>query len=895
MLKIENITKIYKMGNQEVKALKKISLEFRKNEFVSILGQSGCGNTTLLNIIGGLDKYTSGDLIIDGKSTKQYKDKDWDTYRNHRIGFVFQSYNLIPHQTVLENVELALTLSGVSKEERRKRAIKVLTQVGLKDKIKNKPNQLSGGQMQRVAIARALVNDPDIILADEPTGALDSKTSVQIMELLKEISKEKLIIMVTHNPNLAKKYSTRIVKLLDGKLVSDSNPYSSTEGKGEYTKTIVDSTKESKRKTKKKSMSFFTALALSFKNLLTKKGRTFLVSFAGSIGIIGIALILAISSGFSSYVNKMQEDTLSSYPITIQAKSLDFSTVFSSLFTKTQEDNSVTHDNDAIYPKDRLTDLLNTIGNTSIPNDLSDFYTYLNEHKDLIKNNVSAIKYTYDLGLEFYQNSTSYNEDYNIQPNSNAFYKIIIMYSISFFTNNAGVTVTQNLDGSYKFGYIEGKTNKKMVDAYLGAGSYDIMEENGYLDNITEDFIINVINGMLGGTINLKNYSQSNMSAFYEMVGSDEIINTQYTLVYGSRAQNKNDAYLVLDKNGEVNDYVLYALGLISDEQLKQKLDAAVKGEVSTEIKVEYSSVINKKYKILTNMDYYVKSSTGKYIDLREYNNERNPIFYNTEKYEEELNNMFETHNDNTINICGIIRLNQNATTDWLSAGVCYSKQLTQNLMTYYNNKIDDYNADGGKLAGTFTKQYENLPTKIEIYVNTFESKDKIKSFVEDYNKTVEDNKKISYSDMVGTIMSTVSTIITAITYVLIAFVSVSLIVSSIMIGIITYISVIERTKEIGVLRSVGASKRDVKRVFTAESFIIGFTSGTLGVVICLLLLLPINLVLKSFTNIANLASLPWIGAIALIAISVVLTFIAGLIPARAAAKKDPVIALRTE
>lgn len=899
MLKISNITKTYEMGNQKVKALKGISLEFRKNEFVSVLGPSGCGKTTLLNIIGGLDRYTNGDLIINNKSTKEYKDKDWDTYRNHSIGFVFQSYNLIPHQTVLENVELALTLSGVSREERKKRATKVLEKVGLKDKLNNKPNQLSGGQMQRVAIARALVNDPDIILADEPTGALDSYTSVQIMKLLKEISKDKLIIMVTHNPDLAEEYSSRIVKLLDGELVSDSNPYKQTENNKNETLTSMEDNanltqREIKKKNKKKRMSFFTALALSFKNLLTKKGRTFLVSFAGSIGIIGIALILAISAGFSTYVNKMQEDTLSSYPITIEAKSIDFSTVIMSLFmTNSDEGKTQTHTEEGVYPKDRISSILDTIGSAARPNNLKKFYAYIQTHEDELKQYTSAIKYSYDIGLQFLasnQGKTVFSQDDMIQPYSTALYKTIIMYSISYFENAANVNITDLGNKQFKIEK-QDNTNFVEVEKYLDADKTNELQTTGET-TLTETEIQYIINGMLGGTVNLSQYKYSAMSAFSELIDNEELINESYDIIAQSEdyTGSANEATLVLNNNSEVDDYVLYALGLLSDENMNQILNNYIKGEKQT-IKVDFSNILNKTYTVLAKNDLYqLDTETNKYFDVSEFTNEGTDHYDETMgavKYAMALNSAY-LNSTKTIKISRIIRLKQNAKTNWITPGIAYSPDFTDEMIEYVNTSAPATNGD-------ITQVTKDNPTQIKIYVNTFESKDKIKQFVATYNAQAEQGDEITYSDVVGTIMSAVSTIITAITYVLIAFVSVSLVVSSIMIGIITYISVIERTKEIGVLRSVGASKRDVKRVFTAESFIIGLSSGLFGILVSLILILPINLILQSYTGIAGLASLPILGSLILILVSIFLTFIAGLIPARAASKKDPVVALRTE
>ena len=909
MLKIENITKTYQMGDMKVEALKGVSLEFRKSEFVSILGPSGCGKTTLLNIVGGLDRYTDGDLIINNTSTKLFKDKDWDAYRNHSVGFVFQSYNLIPHQTVLENVELALTLSGVTKDERRRRATKVLEKVGLSDKLKSRPNQLSGGQMQRVAIARALVNDPEIILADEPTGALDSTTSVQIMELLKEISKDKLIVMVTHNPELAEQYSSRIVKLLDGKLVDDSNPYNAEKETKKEKKLLsvandTELTKtEQNKKNKKKKMSFWTALTLSFKNLLTKKGRTLLVAFAGSIGIIGIALILAISSGFSTYVNKMQEDSLSSYPITIEAKNIDFTSMIAAMFLDASSSNNVDHDKDAVYPKDNISTIINNVGKNLKANDLNKFYEYTNENYDEISPYVNGIQYTYNIGLEFNTIPANGNmtNSQNVQPNSPAVMQMIKKYALYYFEKDSYTKVTQNIDA---FGSCLIETTEKTFDPSYKNIMNDYAELTSLKQDLQEDGKATLTNAQVmnlvftimglettgsGSSSNPVGNVMSQMSVFYEMLDNEELIKSQYDLITEDSRfiQNKDEALLVLDKNNEVDDYILYALGLITDEQMDETMRSLVYEEDHT-TKIDYDQIIGREYKIFTESDYFIDDpqNPGTVIDIRTLNDTSNP--QNLQKYYtyyyQALNN-----STNKVKIVGIVRLNNTTTSGSLKTGVAYSKALTEHLIT---NHI---NTSLGVTSGSLEEVKLNTPETINIYVNTFDSKAKVQAFIEKYNSQAQQGDEINYSDFAGIIMSSVSTIIDAITYVLIAFVSVSLIVSSIMIGIITYISVIERTKEIGVLRSVGASKRDVKRVFTAESFIIGLSSGLFGILISVILIIPINLILKSFTGIAGLANLPIVGAIILVGISVLLTFIAGLVPAKAAAKKDPVIALRSE
>ncbi len=855
MLELKNIVKQYVTGEITLNALDDVSLEFRKNEFVAILGPSGCGKTTMLNIIGGLDRYTSGDLIINGKSTKEFKDADWDTYRNHSIGFVFQSYNLIPHQTVLENVELALTLSGVSKEERKRRATEVLTKVGLKDKLKSKPNQLSGGQMQRVAIARALVNDPEIILADEPTGALDTGSSLQVMELLKEISKDKLIIMVTHNPDLAAQYASRVVKLLDGKLTDDSNPYVKDTKKKEKKLLSVsdDSTltkKELEKKNKKKKMSFFTALSLSFKNLLTKKARTILVTVAGSIGIIGIALILSISSGFSTYINKTQEDSLSNYPIEITSKSIDMTDIAMSMMAimSSNSSNSSNHEFDAVYSKDQLSSIMNTVGSSLKTNNLNAFYNHLEDNREELNKYVTAIKYSYNLDLEFYtQNNAS------VEPKSSALYNMIIKYAELKLEQETKIDISKLLNGNYKFTSTT-ESNYIYLEQYpLLANFITELKQNGERECTAVEFttIITIILGLP-----VSSFNNMNFGIFNEMIDNEQLVKSQYKLLgEGSKfIENDNEAILVLDKNNELDDYVLYSLGLITDEQMEQSLTKIVNGE-KTQTKIDYSSILGKEYKVLEDRDYYEHSKKADAL----------------------------AKTPNTLKIVGIVRLNENTSSGSLKTGLTYSKQFTTKMMNYHNE------------ISTLEKISLDNPSSIQIYCSTFEAKDNIQEFINNYNNTATKENQIKYTDYIGIIMSAISTIINAITYVLIAFVGVSLVVSSIMIGIITYISVIERTKEIGVLRSVGASKRDVKRVFTAESFIIGLSSGVFGVVFAALLNIPINLILKAFTGLTGIAALPIIGAIILVLISISLTFIAGLIPANVAAKKDPVKALRTE
>lgn len=940
MLQLQNIKKQYEIGKrrdkdyQIVNALNGINLSFREHEFVSILGPSGCGKTTMLNIIGGLDKYTSGDLIIRGKSTKEFKDKDWDNYRNHSVGFVFQSYNLIHHQTILQNVELALTLSGVSRTERKIRALDALDKVGLKERANNKPNQLSGGQMQRVAIARAIVNNPDIILADEPTGALDSKTSVQIMNILSELSKEKLVIMVTHNPELAEDYSSRIVRLKDGNVVSDNNPYNpdeenyindiqnaeniakqsannelltnqvqltesgnivenSSNSKQLNQDNIVEdkldinsqnvktATSSSKKHNKNKSkMSFFTALSLSFKNLLTKKARTILVSFAGSIGIIGIALILAVSSGFSGYINKVQEDTLSSYPIVIEEQSVNYMNIMGSMFSG---NNNPNHDNDAVYSNDTLSSILNSFTNAMDTNDMASFNAYLQEHYSEIEPYINAIKYTYNLDLNIYKDTdTTFTEA--LSPNSNALYNLIITYSLVYLQQQTNIDV-QILDTGVKLTYIEGTSDLTFFETYQNIKD----EQNGVdmgdiytqlRDNheyMLQEKDIVVIIGILF-KLDITSYKNMDLGIFNEMIDNPGFIHSQYNLLYGSWNNEKiyiengktyADTLLVLNENNELDDYLLYSLGFIDKEEMNNLFNSML-AKTDYTIKIDYNKIVGKEFRL------YLKSDTY-YLDGDKYTQTENKI-------------PSEEHVDDyiTLRISGIVRLNQETNGGALNEGIVYPKALTDYC-------IDKFNNSAVVTSGQINGIDKSNPITISIYANSFEMKEVIENFISKYNASVEESKKITYTDYMSLMMSTVSSIVDTVSYVLIAFVSVSLIVSSIMIGIITYISVLERTKEIGVLRSVGASKKDIKRVFTAESLIIGFTSGTLGIIITLLLCIPINIIFKAFTGIGSLASLPIGGGIILILISMALTFIAGLIPAKVASKKDPVVALRTE
>lgn len=1000
MLKLVNIKKDYNMGDNTVNALKGIDMEFRSHEFVSILGPSGCGKTTLLNIIGGLDRYTCGDLVISGRSTKEYNDADWDAYRNHTIGFVFQSYNLIPHQTVLQNVELALTLSGVSKAERRSRAKKALEDVGLGDQLSKKPSEMSGGQMQRVAIARALVNNPDIILADEPTGALDTETSVQVMEILKEISKDRLIIMVTHNPELANKYSSRIINMLDGVITHDSMPL--TDEELEIENKINSEKSASESKTKKPSMSFGTSFMLSLKNLITKKSRTILTSFAGSIGIIGIALILAISQGMTAYIDAVQESTLSVYPLTLEASTVDMTTLINAFMNITA--NESTHENDAVYEKTALYDMINAMNSVEeSKNDLKAFKKYFekqiaNETTEL-STAVNGVQYSYDINMQIY---------------------------------------TENVDGEILYSDFE-KIISDLILKYVGV----------------DMSAMSTLTGSSGMSM-MSASSSMGTTLWQELLpGNDgapinDLILEQYDMVYGSWPNSYDEIVLVLDENNELDDIALYALGLISAEEIDNLADAAINGTKLDEKesrKWTYQEICDTEYKAILNADCYrYDEATGVYVDLR--------------GTDAGLRYLYD--NAMSLKITGIIKPSEDASTTMLSGSIAYTADLTKHLVELadenavieaqlaspntdiltglpfdtttgtlsnaekedafkeYINGLDlsgkakayiaissipdnDFlqqqidTAKGSmtradmesKLAAglgsqmnvsseeisnylssmsdedfneMFTQmiteqiksqyaeqvssqmsamsneqlaaaldmmlpQYtteqcatyydeimvfsestyeQNLidmgyvdlesPAAINIYASTFENKDVITDAIELYNEDVEELKQIKYTDYLGIMMSSITTIINAITYVLIAFVAISLIVSSIMIGVITLISVQERTKEIGILRAIGASKKNVSGLFNAETVIIGLSSGVLGVVITYLLCIPINTILHAITGINNLSAvLPVGAALILVIISVLLTLVSGIIPSKSAAKKDPVAALRSE
>ncbi len=995
MIQLKNIKKNYLPGENVVYALKGVSVTFRESEFVSVLGQSGCGKTTLLNIIGGLDQYNDGDLIINGRSTKEYKDRDWDSYRNHSVGFVFQSYNLIPHQTVLQNVEIALTLSGVSGKERRERAIKALSEVGLADQLHKRPKEMSGGQMQRVAIARALVNDPDIILADEPTGALDTETSVQVMEILKKIAFDRLVVMVTHNPDLAEKYSTRIIRMLDGVITDDTKPVTEAEEAEMLAKIKKEqASKTQKKREKKPSMSFFTSLNLSLKNLFTKKGRTLLTSFAGSIGVIGIALVLSVSQGMTAYINAVQEESLSSYPLQIEQQNVNLQSLVES-FTKAAKAEE--HENDRIYEKAVLYSMIDGIVNTEVAeNDLKAFKKYLDkEYSDensMLSNAVSGLAYGYNLDLQVYTKT-----DEGILKSDLAL-------------------LLRNMMGQY------------MADGAAVDGNpfmLSMMNRNSRLTLWEE-----MLPGRNGDPVN-------------------DTIKQQYELVYGTWPNSSNEVLLVLDKNNELTDMTLYALGLKPEQEIKDIVQAVLRKEKLPERKsltVSYEDICSREYRVILNADSFILNKmTNTYVDNR--NTDAGIEYLYSEK-------------GFPLKVTGIIRVKKDVNSPMLSGSIVYTKMLTEDVIKraesspaviaqlkdsnidifsglpfksnsytvsekaeafkkyvssldtkgkagvyvkvngiipddmlsvqvetalkdktredmestmlsalktqldmsedmlegYIKNMTDDeikayfrqiveagvkagYAAsvvkkfsavDENTLSGMLdsalpgyteemlgryydetlefsTSTYDdNLvklgsidienPSSIGIYASSFKDKDTIIDEIEKYNESVDEASKISYTDYMGILMSAVTTIINAITYVLIAFVAISLIVSSIMIAVITLISVQERTKEIGILRAIGASKRNVSGMFNAETIIIGLASGVLGIAVSYLLLIPINLILHNLTHIGNLSAvLPIKGALILIAISVLLTLISGFIPSRAAAKKDPVVALRSE
>ena len=1036
LLKLKNITKDYVTGNFTVNALKGIDLEFRKSEFVSILGPSGCGKTTMLNIIGGLDRYTDGDLVINGKSTKTFKASDWDTYRNHSIGFVFQSYNLIPHQTVLANVELALTLSGVSKSERRRRAAEALQKVGLGDQLHKRPAQLSGGQMQRVAIARALVNNPDILLADEPTGALDTATSVQIMEILKEISKEKLIIMVTHNPELAEKYSSRIIKVLDGLVTDDSNPYTAAEDKPIAENTQVKKTKKNDGEKKKKSMSFFTALSLSFNNLRTKKGRTIMTSFAGSIGIIGIALILALSNGITIFINQVQEDTLSTYPLTIQHETQDMSAMLTAM-TATAEGQK--HDDKSkIYVDDSLGTMMGAMSST-VSNNLEAFKKHLDSHENELAEHLSAIQYTYDLDLQVYSpdgkikigmedlfnnmgdsfssltslmenvpagasmgmnvmsemidNKELLDQQYEIvdghwPENENEVVLVIdknnqiskmALYMLGILDQSELEDIMGALmtNGEYDVEPIE----PYEIDYFLGMNFYlvntsDFFEktEKTYLDSdgnelpvwndirddveyVSEEdklaeFIFNnsrklTISGIIRPRVDatatsiagVVGYTKELTEAILEENSKSEVINQQkanpdVNVLTGLPFERTHYTPETIDQLiNKIDDstmeqfYAYMTKTILSNEEFASRLDVKdaesfmqifflMPAEAQTTLVTSMLGVANAANpmgtnmicNVLTNMMSNITVTPDNLVTLL-------PIMSMEQKYV--LISGVPASEQMPMDIAGLVALTGDEVMSTIYAQMSadlktmtVTEDIFLTLLSSMSAEDEDFKMieeNLYKFAPQIDATYDSVldelgdaekasPASINFYAKDFESKDYIVSFIKDYNDSVTDKDKLQYSDLVGVMMSSVTTIINVISYVLIAFVAISLVVSSIMIGIITNISVLERTKEIGILRAVGASKKDISRVFNAETFIIGLAAGLIGIGMTLLLCLPTNAIIQALTGFKNInAVLPVEGAVALVIISMVLTIIAGLIPSRSAANKDPVIALRSE
>lgn len=880
MLEIKNISKRYVTGELVQTALDDVTLNLRDNEFVAILGPSGSGKTTLLNIIGGLDRYDSGNIIINGISTEQYKERDWDAYRNHTIGFVFQSYNLIPHLTVLANVELSLTLSGISKSERTKRAKEALEKVGLGDQTHKRPNQLSGGQMQRVAIARALVNNPDILLADEPTGALDSETSLQVMDLLKEVAKDRLVIMVTHNSELANRYATRIIRLRDGKVIDDSDPY----------RVVEESRPEPEHKSMgKTSMSFLTALSLSLNNLRTKKARTILTSFAGSIGIIGIALILALSSGMNDYIRTVQKDTLSTYPISIESESVDMSSVISTLMAQNRSDQ-VEHDLDKVYSNNVATSMWSTVSTVTKSNDLRAFKDFIESGESNIQDYVSSIQYGYDLDLQIYSPDTTGGV---------------------LQLNPSEVLSRRNMGPQGRFGGM----------SRMGGMGFEVFVE------------------MLGNRGLLESQYDVLAGRFPDEGAHDEVV-------------------IVVDKNNEISDIVLYSLGLMDPEEYEAIMQAVANGEEVEEpeqASFTYDELLDTTFKLVLNADYYqYDEATDTWKDMRD--DEQYMAGLIEDALELKVVGILRpSPGVSGAAINGTVAYTT-ALTDYVVQGNKNSDiakaQLADpetNVFTNMPFDIDSYvenltvadvNEMVAKLSPKEQQQFQAMrlampeeeilrifreqvraqagspatyednleaigvvdkdrPSVINLYPIDFKAKDEIAAIIDDYNASHSaagrEDMTISYTDIVGQMISSITTIINMISYVLIGFVAISLVVSSIMIGIITYISVLERTKEIGILRSIGASQRNISSIFNAETLIIGFVAGLIGIGISALLLIPTNAILASLTGVSGIAFLPWKGAIMLILISMTLTLIAGLIPAGQAARKDPVAALRTE
>ena len=889
MLELKGITKDYASGENVVHALKGISVTFRDREFVSILGQSGCGKTTLLNIIGGLDQYTRGDLVINGRSTKSYRDRDWDTYRNHSVGFVFQSYNLIPHQTVLANVEMALLLSGTPKAERRRRAEEALRRVGLGDHLKKRPNQLSGGQMQRVAIARAIVNDPEIILADEPTGALDTDTSVEVMEILKELSRDRLVIMVTHNPQLAEEYSDRIVRIKDGLITSDSDPVDPARER--LTQEQIQEHAVADARKGKRSMSFLSALSLSFNNLMTKKGRTFLTAFAGSIGIIGIALILSLSDGTQNYIKDTEESTMGSYPLTINATSMDMASMMTSMMG-TSDELSSANESGAVESKDLVTDMVSGLANGATENDMEAIKAWLDTNPGDIDALTTAIEYTYATPINVYKSDTS-----------------------------KGVE----------------QVNPSTVLEALGIAMGDTQNE--------------MMSSMSGG-------SGSAYDVWRELLPNRDTWERDYDVVAGRMPEAWNEVVIYVDKNDRISDYTLYALGLMDQSELRGMMADVIAGEkveAAETTTYTYDDLMDLTFKLLPESEKYAEQADGTWADMsddaaymtdavnaadelkvvgivRPTEDNSSGSNWGSVLYTPELVEHLIEEEDASpavqaqeatpgTDIFTGLPFEENTVSLSMDAIELMIGQMPSDQATQLTEYIDGLRADGMSdedIAAAFSEQmaaqtdnatYEgNLeilgkaslddPSSISIYPVDFEAKEEVDQLIDDYNEQIRqdgEGTEIQYTDIVGMLMSSVTTIVNALTYILIAFVAISLVVSSIMIGIITYISVLERTKEIGILRAIGASKKDVSRIFTAETFIIGLVSGVLGIVVTVLLDIPVNAIIYQVAGVENLAAVPLGAGVVLVLISVGLSFLAGLAPSRMAAKKDPVTALRTE
>lgn len=898
MLTLKEIRKSYVTGDTTVEALKGVSLSFRDSEFVSVLGPSGCGKTTLLNIIGGLDRYTSGQLEINGKPTDSFSDREWDAYRNHSVGFVFQSYNLIPHQSVLSNVELALTISGVDRAERRRRAKAVLERVGLGDQLEKKPNQMSGGQMQRVAIARALVNDPDILLADEPTGALDSETSVQVMELLKEVARDRLVIMVTHNPELAERYSTRLVRLLDGRIIDDSDPYepSADEKRRSDEKRAGSDAKKSARQSGKTSMSFLTALSLSLNNLMTKKARTLLTSFAGSIGIIGIALILSLQTGIQAYISRMQEDTLSSYPITIEAESVDMTSLIASIRGSRPDGDDIEHEDGKIYANNIYTELVNTMLSEIRSNDLVAFKKILDDPGNEFAQYVSSVKYTYDIDLNVYRTDTA-----------EGLIKVNPSPLLAEMMSSAGASLTQEMSGMASTMYRMNVWEEMIDDEELMHAQYDCIAGR-WPEKYNEVMIVvdknNSVSDLVLYTLGIKDQAEA-VKMFEQMMHGEKIetsdsvysyedfLGLKFTMLttpdgyaYNEKSGIWEDISGEGDKNGEKNTERLEAA--LAERGVELNVVGIIRPSaeaVASSIggSVVYTSALTREYIKLTEDSAVIKAqiadpdtdiltgipfsrSEGSEVtieDVKAY------IATLPEEQRAQLEGYIATMTDEQV--------------------VAMFKQYIPTTDATYEGNLKKL----GRAA-------LDSPKTISIYAKTFSDKDKISELIEAYNKKVEDEGHdeltIKYTDYVKLLMSSITTVIDVISGILIAFVAISLVVSSIMIGIITYISVLERTKEIGILRAMGASKQDVSRVFNAETFIVGSVSGVIGIGITLILLIPTNIAIHHFSGMENIgAVLPLLGSLGLIAISILMTLIAGLLPSRLAAKKDPVIALRSE